>query len=123
MREIVFVCRQDVSKIHTLTACLGLDGALVFEEGDDYLPLGGDPGGEVDDILVVHAAHKPAVYRQLERAFDGISDTCGEHPDERLLSALQTLAGLAYWHSLGEIEAWLLERDIPFTKQRWSKTA
>ncbi len=121
MREIVFVHRQDISKTYTLTACLGLEGALVFEEGDDYLPLGRDIGGEVDDVLVVHAAHKPAVYRQLERAFDGISDTCGELPDERLLCALQTLAELGHWQSLGEIEAWLSKRDIPFIKQRWSK--
>jgi hypothetical protein len=117
MREIVFVHQQDFGKIHTLTACVGLDGALVFDEDD----CREGRGCEMDDYLAIHARHKPAVLHHLVLAFDGISDTCGEHPDERLLCALQALADLGHWQSLGEIEAWLLERDIPFTKQHWPK--
>lgn len=123
MREVVFVRRRDAAKLHTLTACLGLDDSLVFDEGDEYFALGADPGGEVDDTLVIRSAHKPGVYRHLEQAFGGFSDTCGELPDERLFCILQTLADLGRWQHLDEIEAWLSERGIPFTKQRWSKMA
>lgn len=123
MREVVFIRRRGAAQFHTLTACLGLDGSLIFDEGDEYFALGDDPGGEMDDILNIHPAYKPEVYRHLERAFDGFSDTCGELPDERLLCILQALADLEHWKSLDEIEDWLSERGIPFTKQHWSKTA
>ena len=119
MREVVFARRREAAKTCTLTACLGLDGSLVFDEDDQYPPLGADPGREQDEYLSVHAAHKADVLRCLDLAFDGLSRTCGEIPDERLLCALQALAGLGHWQSLDEVEAWLLEHGIPFHKQRW----
>lgn len=119
MREIVFVRTQKRSRLHTLVAVLDLDGALVFDEGDSCPPLAGDDGRETDDYLTVAAAHKPDLLRLITLAFDGLSDTCGEIPDDRLLCALQNLADLGHWRTLDEIEAWLLEYCISFTKQRW----
>lgn len=120
MYEVVFVRKKDASKFHTLTASLGLDGCLVFDEGDYFPPLGTDPGRELDDYLSVHAAYKVLVLHHLTLAFEGISDTCGETLDVRLLCVLQNLSKLEHWHTLDDVEAWLLECDIPFTKQRWS---
>jgi hypothetical protein len=122
MYEVVFVRKKEASSTHTLTACLGLDGGLVFDEGDYFHPFGADPGCEMDDYLSVHAAHKIEVLRRLTLAFEGISATCAETFDERLLCVLQNLADLGHWQTLDAVEAWLLEYNIPFTKQRWSHT-
>jgi hypothetical protein len=116
MHQVFFVRKQDHLQSYTLTATIGVDGALVFDE-EDIL----DAGCIVDDMLAVDVAHKAQVFHLLTQAFDGISDTCGEFPDERLFCALQILADLGHWQTLDEIEAWLLERRIPFTKQRWPK--
>ena len=116
MREVVFVHIEERGKVHSLIASLDLDGALVFDEGDCLPPLGDDRGREMDDYLTVVAVHKPDLLHHFMQAFDGISDTCGEIPDDRLLCALQGLADLGHWRALDEIEAWLLEYCIPFTK-------
>ena len=118
MHEIVFVRTKKHGKLHTLDATLDLDGALVFDEVDSFPPLGGDQGREVDDYLTIAATHKPDLLHRLVLAFDGLSDTCAEIPDERLLCALQGLADLGHWRTLDEVETWLLEYCIPFTKQR-----
>jgi hypothetical protein len=120
VHEVIFVRKKDASKLHTLTTSLGLDGGLVFDEGDYFLPLGVDPGREMDTYLSVHATYKVQVLRYLTLAFEGISDTCGETLDERLLCVLQNLSDLGHWQTLGEVEAWLQEHDIPFSKQHWS---
>jgi hypothetical protein len=116
MHLVFFPHKQDHLQNHTLTATVGVDGALVFDEEDICAA-----NRSVDDTLAVDVAHKAQVFHYLTQAFDGISDTCGECPDERLFCALQILADLGHWQSLDEIETWLLERNIPFVKRRWSK--
>lgn len=118
MPKVVFVRTQKRSRLHTLIAALDLDRALVFDEGETSHPPAENDGCEIDDYLTVAAAHKPDLLRHITLAFDGLSDTCGEIPDDRLLCALQGLADLGHWRTLDEIEAWLLECCIPFTKQR-----
>lgn len=120
MHEVVFVRKQDASQPHTLIACLDLDGGLLFDEEECFPPLGADPGREVDDYLSIHAAHKAEVLHHLTLAFEGISDTCAETLDDRLLCVLQNLSDLGHWQTLDAVEAWLLEYNIPFSKQRWS---
>ncbi len=120
MYEVVFVRKKDASKFHSLTASLGLDGCLIFDEGDYFPSLGADPGREMDDYLSIHAANKVEVLRYLTLAFEGISATCAETLDDRLLCVLQNLSDLGHWQTLDEVEAWLLECNIPFVKQCWS---
>ncbi len=85
-----------------LTAFLGVDGSLVFEE--------------VDDTLVVSPPRKPDLYRFLLLAFENVEHVADDTPDERLFHVLQALSDLGHWRSLDEVEAWLLERNIPFLK-------
>jgi hypothetical protein len=95
-----------------------MDGALVFDDGEVYFAVDGGDGHEVDDYLMVRAEHKSSVLGLLGKAFNGISDTCGEAADERLFCTLDRMAGSGHWKSLDEIERWLMDRDVPFTKQR-----
>ena len=85
-----------------LTAFLGVDGSLVFEEADD--------------TLVVSLLRKPDLYRLLLLAFENVEHVADDTPDERLFHVLQALSDLGHWRSLDEVEAWLLERNIPFLK-------
>jgi|GEM_PF-6077614 len=114
MKEIVFVSEKLPRKLHTLTASLNMDADLVFDDG----VLNGDADHEVDDYLLVRAEHKCCVLNLLGRAFNGISGTCGETADMRLFSMLERVARSGHWKSLDEIETWLMDRDVPFTKQR-----
>lgn len=85
-----------------LIAFLGVDGSLVFEEADD--------------LLTVCPPHKPDLYRCLLLAFEDMEHIEDDTPDECLFHVLQVLSELDHWRSLDEVEAWLLERDIPFLK-------
>lgn len=85
-----------------LTAFLGVDGSLVFEE--------------VGDTLAVSPPRKPDLYRLLLLAFENVEYVADDTPDERLFHVLQALSDLGHWRSLDEVETWLLEHDIPFLK-------
>ena len=91
---------------------------MVFDDGEVYSRVEGSVGCEVDDYLMVRAEHKSRVLNLLAQAFNGISDTCGEAVDERLFCTLERLARSGHWKAMDEIESWLMDRDIPFTKQR-----
>jgi hypothetical protein len=95
-----------------------MDGDLVFDDGEVYSGVKGSDGSEMDDYLMVRAEHKSRVLNLLAQSFNGISDTCGEVADERLFCTLERLARSGNWKSMDEIESWLMDRDIPFTKQR-----
>ena len=118
MRKIVFVSEKFSCKSHTLTASLNLDADLVFDDGEIYPAMDGGEGREVNDYLLVRAGCKSRVLNLLGRAFNGISGTCGEAADERLFSMLGRMARSGHWKALDEIERWLMDRDVPFTKQR-----
>jgi hypothetical protein len=113
MKGIVFVNEKFSQKLHTITASLNMDGALVFDDAEIY----GD-GCEVNDYLAVSAEHKSRVLRWLGQAFNGISGTCGEAADVRLFCTLERMMRSGHWKSLDEIETWLMDRNVPFTKQR-----
>lgn len=98
MWKVDFVVNGPLS----LTAFLGVDGSLVFEE--------------VDDVLTVSPSHKPDLYHLLLLAFENVEHAADDTPDERLFHVLQTLSDLGHWQSLDEVEVWLLERNIPFLK-------
>ena len=119
MKAIIFVSEKLPRKLHTLTAWLNMDADLVFDDGEIYPTAKGRAGRAVDDYLMVRAKHKSHVFNFLDRAFDGISDTCGEAADDRLFCALDHMARSGHWKSLDEIEGWLMDRDVPFTKQKW----
>jgi hypothetical protein len=118
MKEIVFVCEKFPHKSHTLTASFNMDAELVFDDGEVYSAVDGDNGRDADNYLTVRAEHKIHVLDLLGQAFNGISDTCGEAADERLFCTLERMARSGHWKSLGEIEKWLMDRGIPFTKQK-----
>jgi hypothetical protein len=119
VKKIVFANRKFQHRLHhTLTASLNMDGDLVFDDGEFYSGVNGSDSREVDDCLMVRAEHKSRVLNLLAQAFNGISDTCGEVEDERLFCTLERLARSGHWKMLDEIENWLMDRDIPFTKQR-----
>jgi hypothetical protein len=121
MKEVVFVSEKLSRKLHTLTASLNMDADLVFDDGEVYPAMGGKAGREVDDYLMVRAKYKSRALDLLGKTFNGISATCGEEADERLFCALERMARSGHWKSLDEIETWLMDRDIPFTKQKWIK--
>jgi hypothetical protein len=118
VKKIIFVRRKFQNKLHTLTASLNMDGDLVFDDEKVYSGVKGSDGIEMDDYLMVRAEHKSRVLNLLAQSFNGISDTCGEVADERLFCTLERLARNGNWKSMDEIESWLMDRDIPFTKQR-----
>lgn len=95
-----------------------MDGDLVFDDGEVCSREKGSNGSEEDDYLMVRAEHKSRVLNLLAQSFYGISDTCGEAEDERLFCTLERLARSGHWKAMDEIESWLMDRDIPFTKQR-----
>jgi hypothetical protein len=117
MKKIVFGSRKFQRKLRTLTASLNMDGDLVFHNGEVY-PAAETGVREVDDYLLVRAEHKSRVLNWLGQAFNGISGTCGEAVDERLFCTRERMARSGHWKALDEIERWLMDRDIPFTKQR-----
>jgi hypothetical protein len=119
MKEIVFVSEKNSRQLHTLTAWLNMVGDLVFDDGEVYFAVGDDVDREVDDYLMVRAGHKKRVFDLLGQSFNGISDTCGEVADERLFYMLDRMARSAHWKSLDEVEGWLMDRGVPFTKQKW----
>jgi hypothetical protein len=114
VKKVVFASRKFPHKQHTLTASLNMDGDMVFDNGEVYTT----DGREVDDYLMVRAEYKCRVLNLLGRAFNGISDTCGEAVDERLFCTLERMARSGHWKALDEVERWLMDRDVPFTKQR-----
>ena len=114
MKKIVFANEKFSNRSHTLIASLNMDGDLVFDDEEVYSA----GGREVDDTLMVRAEHKSHVLILLAQAFNGISDTCGEAADERLFCTLERLAHSGHWKAMDEIERWLMDRDVPFTKQR-----
>jgi hypothetical protein len=120
MKEIIFVDEKFSRKLHhTLTASLNMDADLVFDDGECYFAVDGDVRREVDDYLTVRVKHKSRVLDLLCKTYNGISATCGAAADERLFFALARMAHSGYWKSLDEIESWLMDRDVPFTKQKW----
>jgi len=121
MKEIVFVEEKFSHKLHTLTASLNMDLELVFDDGEVYPAMDGDGGREVNDRIRVRTGHKIRVLNLLGHAFYGISTTCGEAADVRLFYMLERMARSGHWKSMDEIETWLMDRDIPFTKQRQVK--
>lgn len=118
MNKIVFVSGKFPHKLHTLTASLNMEGGLTFDDEEVYPAVGGGDGREANDFLMVDAEHKSRVLNLLAQAFNGISDTCGELADERLFRTLERMARSGHWKSLDEIETWLMDRDVPFTKQK-----
>jgi hypothetical protein len=91
---------------------------LVFVDEEYYPAVDGNDDLEVDDYLMVRPEYKSRVLNLLGQAFYGISDTCGETVDVRLLYMLDRMARSGHWKSMDEIETWLMDRDVPFTKQR-----
>ncbi|MFN8411190.1 MAG: hypothetical protein U0Z26_02260 [Anaerolineales bacterium] len=122
MTEILFLNEKQFDKTHTLTVGLNMDGHLVFDDGEYFPALDSHESYEVADYLTVHAGYKKRLLHLLGDVLDGVSETCGVNDDERLLSILERAAHREYWKSLGEIEEWLQDRGIPFTKQRWVDT-
>jgi len=120
MKGIVFLHEKSQYKSHTLGASLNMDAHLVFDDGVYYPVLDGDESRELDDYLIVHAQYKDRVLRLLELAFERNSDTCCQDNDERLLYMLERVARTNHWKSLGEIEKWLMDREISFAKQKGS---
>jgi hypothetical protein len=118
MKEVVFATEKLPYKFRVLTASLNMDGELVFDNGVIYFELNDDAGREVDDYLVVRTEHKARVLNLLGQAFNGFSRTCGETADDRLLFALARMARSGHWRSMDEIEGWLMDRDVPFTKRK-----
>jgi hypothetical protein len=59
------------------------------------------------------------VLNLLGRAFNGISGTCGDAEDARLFCTLERMARSGHWKSMDEVENWLTDRGVPFTKQKW----
>ena len=121
MKEIVFVNEKFSHKLHTLTASLNMDLELVFDDGEVYPALDGDGGREVNDRINVRTGHKSRVSNFLGQAFYGVSATCGEAADIRLFHMLERMARSGHWKSMDEVETWLMDRGIPFTKQRQVK--
>jgi hypothetical protein len=117
VKKIVFASGKFQHKLHTLTASLNMDGDLVFDDGE-VCSKAGTGACEIDEYLMVRAEHKSRILNLLARAFNGISDTCGEAADERLFCALERLSHSGHWKALDEIEKWLMDRDVPFTKRR-----
>jgi hypothetical protein len=117
MKKVVLMSRKSPHKFHTLTASLSMDADLVFDDEEHCSEAG--EGREVDDYLMVREEYKSRVLSLLGQAFNGISVTCGEAADERLFYALGRMAQSGHWKSLDEIEKWLMDRDVPFTKQKW----
>jgi hypothetical protein len=91
---------------------------LVFVDEEYYPAVDGNGNSEVDDYLMVRPEYKIRVLNLLGQAFYGISDTCGETVDARLLYMLERMARSGHWRSLDEVEIWLMDRGIPFVKQR-----
>jgi hypothetical protein len=118
MKEIVFVSEKLSCKFHALTASLDMDGNLVFDDGEVHPAVNGNDGCEVDDYLLVRAEHKSRVLNLLGQAFHGISDTCGQTADARLFCMIDRVARSGHWKLLDEIERWLMDRDVPFTKKK-----
>lgn len=114
MKNIVFVSEKLQHKLHTLSASLNMDGELVFNDGEVY----SNDGREVDEYLMVRAQHKNHVMGLLDKAFNGLSITCGETADDRLFRMLDRLAGSGHWKALDEVENWLMDRNVPFIKRR-----
>ncbi len=113
MKKVVFCSESNPCEEHVLAAHLGLDGELIFDDDLHFIQT----GFEHDDRLTVSVRYKRELFRRLSKSFPGISNTCGEDDDSRLFWALDHVAKSGHWRSLGEIEHWLMERDIPFTKQ------
>lgn len=122
MTGVKFLNEKSRAKTHTLTAGLNLNGQLVFDDGEHYAALGSEGQHEVDDYLTIRVEYKKQVLRALGDVFLGVSETCGTNDDERLLSMLERAAHREYWKSLGDVERWLMDRNIPFTKQRRADT-
>jgi hypothetical protein len=118
MKRTTFIIERSPHRLHTLTASLNMERDLVFDDEEVYSTGGGTGDCEVDDRLRVRVAYKSRVLNLLVQAFNGISDTCGEAADERLFCILERLAQSGRWKALDEIEVWLMNRGIPFTKQR-----
>ncbi len=117
MNKVVFVKQ----KFHTLVASLNVESELVFSDGRHYCMAGGSSEREVVDCLVVRARDKCRVLNYLSQSFNGISGTCGEAPDVRLFHALDRMAHSGHWRSMDEIEGWLTNRGITFSKQKLEK--
>jgi hypothetical protein len=113
MKKIVFMREKFPHKLHTLIVSLNMDAELVFDDGE-Y----GDDGREVNDHLTVRVDHKKRVLSLLCQTFNGVSNTCGEAADERLFCALERVARRGHWRSLNEVERWLMDQGVPFTKRR-----
>ena len=122
MKGIVFATGKFQGKVHKLTASLNVNSDLVFIDGLHYQAAGGNVGSEVGSYLIIRADHKCWVLRLLNQAFYMISDTRGRSADELLFLALGRMAASSHWRSMDEVETWLMDRDIPFTKQKWIET-
>ena len=122
MKGIVFATGKFQGKVHKLTASMNVNADLVFIDRLHYQAAGGNVGSEVDNYLIIRADHKCWVLRLLNQAFYMISDTRGRSADELLFLALGRMAASSHWRSMDEVETWLMDRDIPFTKQKWVET-
>jgi len=118
MKVIVFANGKLQRKMHKLTASLNINADLMFTDRLNCLAAGGNVWGEMDNYLIIRADHKSRVLSLLSQAFYGISDICGRSADERLLLALERMAASRHWRSMDEVETWLMDRDIPFAKQK-----
>jgi hypothetical protein len=122
MKGIVFATGKFQGKVHKLTASLNMNADLVFIDGLHYQAAGGNVGREVDNYLIIRADHKCRVLRLLNQAFYRVGDTRGRSADERLFLALGCMVDSGHWRSMDEVETWLMDKDIPFTKQKWIET-
>ncbi len=120
MKKVVFVTEKSPKIFHTLVASLNVEAELVFNDGRHYFMVGGNERNVVD-CLVVRARDKCRVLNYLSQSFNGISGTCGEALDVRLFHALERMARSGHWRSMDEIERWLIDRGITFSKQKLQK--
>ncbi|KAA3653663.1 MAG: hypothetical protein DWQ04_35000 [Chloroflexi bacterium] len=123
MRQITLHRTKDLTKTFTLTVSIYAD-QLVFTAGSYYPPLDGgdfrDDGRECDDYLIVEIDYKTTMLKLLQKELQSDSQEPSESDvDLLLLQSVQSVASHKQWQSLSKIETWLVEKDIPFKKDRW----
>jgi len=123
MRQITLHRTKDLTKTFTLTVSIYAE-QLVFTAGSYYPPLdGGDfrnDGRERDDYLIIEPAYKATTLKHLQEELTSDSQAPNESDlDLLLLQAVQVMASRKQWQSLSKIETWLVEKGIPFKKDRW----
>jgi hypothetical protein len=118
MKVVVFANQKSQRKIYKFVVSLTMYADQVFNDKEYFSAVDGNDGCEMDNYLIVRAKYKGQMLNLLCKAFYGISDTSGRSTDECLFYALERMARSGHWRSMDEIETWLMDREVPFTKQK-----